>query len=243
VALLNPDALAEPRWLERLVAAASASPAAAFASRQMMRGSPGILDGAGDAYHSSGLAWRRRYGAALGAGDLEPREVFSPCAAAALYRAVAWREVGGMDESYFCYFEDVDLGFRMRLAGHSCVYVPDAVVEHVGSATTGGRHSEFAIYHGHRNLVWTFVKDMPGAAFWLLLPLHLALNLVSIAWFALRGRGPALLRAKRDAIAGLPRAWRARRAVQATRRVPIRAIWRILDRGWLVKWVKWELSA
>ena len=92
----------------------------------------------------------------------EVREVFSPCAAAALYRRSALVEIGGFDDDFFCYSEDVDLGFRLMLAGHSCLYVPTSVTHHVGSGTTGGQNSDFAVYHGHRNLVWTYVKDMPG---------------------------------------------------------------------------------
>ena len=80
--------------------------------------------------------------------------------------------------------EDVDLGFRLRLAGHRCLYVPKSVVHHVGSGTTGGKNSDFSVYHGHRNLVWTYVKNMPGVLFWIFLPLHLAMNLVVLAVFA-----------------------------------------------------------
>jgi GT2 family glycosyltransferase len=79
-----------------------------------------------------------------------PTEIFSPCAAAALYRTDALLSVGGFDEDYFCYAEDVDLGFRFRLAGHRCMYVPDAVVHHIGSAVAG-TYSDFQLYHGHRN--------------------------------------------------------------------------------------------
>lgn len=68
----------------------------------------------------------------------------------------------------------------MRLAEAQCLYVPDSIVQHVGSGTTGGQHSDFSVYHGHRNLVWTFVKNMPGVLFWLLLPLHMALNVLTI---------------------------------------------------------------
>ncbi len=103
-------------------------------------------------------------------------EVFAPCAAAALYRRAAFDEVGGFDEQYFCYFEDVDLGFRLRLRGHRCVYVHAAVVRHVSSAMSGYR-SDFAVYHGERNAVWTFFKDMPGPLLWLYLPQHVALNI------------------------------------------------------------------
>jgi GT2 family glycosyltransferase len=137
-------------------------------------------------------------------------------------------EVGGFDEDYFCYVEDVDLGFRLRLTGHKAMYVPDAVVYHVGSGTTGGQHSDFAVYHGHRNVVWTFVKNMPGVLFWLMLPLHVLMNLVSILWFALQGRGGVILRAKRDALLGLPTMWRKRQCIQKTRVASIGEIWRQL---------------
>lgn len=231
VALLNPDAFPELDWLERLLAAASAYPdAAAFGSRQLCQGNPEVLDGIGDTYHMSGLVWRERYGVRLQARDLAPQEIFSPCAAAALFRRQALVDVGGFDDDYFCYIEDVDLGFRLRLAGHKAMYVPDAVVHHVGSATTGGQRSDFSVYHGHRNLVWTFVKNMPGALFWLLLPLHFLMNLAMVGVFMLRGQGGVILRAKRDAMKGLPRMWVKRQQIQAGRVVTVREIWRVLDK-------------
>ncbi len=231
IALLNPDAFVEPRWLEALlVAAQENSDAAFFGSKLVTAADTAVLDGAGDAYHVSGLVWRMGHGAPV-SSFLEPvREVFSPCAAAAMYRRSALLDVGGFDEDYFCYSEDVDLGFRLRLASYRCLYVPSSVAQHVGSGTTGGQHSDFAVYHGHRNLVWTFVKNMPGVSFWLLLPLHVALNLVSIIWFALRGQGAVILRAKRDALLGLPKMWRKRQQIQKNRIASIRGIWRVLDK-------------
>lgn len=231
VVLLNPDAFPSIDWLEHLVAAAKANPdIAAFGSRQLCQGSSEVLDGIGDSYHMSGLVWRERHGAQQQAGDLVSQEIFSPCAAAALYRRQALVDVGGFDDDYFCYIEDVDLGFRLRLAGHKAMYVPDAVVHHVGSATTGGQRSDFSVYHGHRNLVWTFVKNMPGALFWLLLPLHLLMNLATVGVFIARGQGGVILRAKRDAIKGLPQMWAKRQQIQARRVVTVREIWRVLDK-------------
>jgi GT2 family glycosyltransferase len=124
----------------------------------------------------------------------------------------------------------VDLGFRLRLAGYRCLYVPQSVVHHVGSGTTGGQHSDFALYHGHRNLVWTFVKDIPGFLFWLLLPLHVLLNIFSIVWFSLHGRGEVIGRAKRDALLGLPNIHHKRQHIQKTRVVAIGEVWRQLDK-------------
>ncbi len=231
VALLNPDAFPEPNWLESLLLAAVAHPdVTAFGSRQLREGSPGVLDGIGDGYLVSGRVLRERYGERQQAKDLGQREIFSPCAAAALYRRQALVDVGGFDEDFFCYLEDIDLGFRLRLARHKALYVPDAVVHHVGSATTGGQHGDFALYHGHRNLMWAFVKNMPGALFWLLLPLHVSLNLASIIWFALHGRGGVILRAKRDALLGLPKMWRKRQAIQKNRIASVGEVWQALGR-------------
>ncbi len=231
IALLNPDAFAAPRWLETLLMAAESNPDFdVFGSKLVNAADPGVLDGAGDVYHMSGLVWRTAHGLSVSAMGDSVCEIFSPCAAAALYRRSAFEEVGGFDEDFFCYVEDVDLGFRLRLAGYRCLYVPQSVAHHVGSGTTGGQHSDFSVYHGHRNLVWTFVKNMPGGLFWLLLPLHVALNLASIIWFALRGQGAVILRAKRDALLGLPKMWRKRRQVQKTRVVSIGDIWRVLDK-------------
>lgn len=233
LALLNPDAFPEPDWLERLLATAREYPeCASVGARLVDAGDPGRLDGTGDVYHVSGLAWRRDHGKPVGAGASEAGEIFAPCAAAALYRRAAFFEAGGFDEDYFCYFEDVDLGFRLRLLGYSCRYAPEAMACHVGSAVTG-RRSPFSLYHGHRNLVWTWCKNMPGPLFWLYLPQHLLLNLGAMLWFVLHGRGGVLLRAKWDALRGLPHCWRRRKAIQSQRRVSAWQLRRIMSHGLL----------
>jgi GT2 family glycosyltransferase len=231
IALLNPDAFPEPDWLENLLAAAAAhAEYSSFASRQIMAGDPTLLDGTGDSYAVSGLAWRRDYGQPAAGRREQREEVFGPCAAAALYRRSLLSEAGGFDEHFFCYFEDVDLAFRLRLAGHRCLYVPEAVVHHIGSGISGHR-SDFSVYHGHRNLVWTFWKNMPApllARYW---PHHLAVNALSMIHFARQGRGRVILRAKRDALRGLPRVLRQRRAIQAGRRADLADLRRMMVRG------------
>src|SRR5690606_3819880 len=118
IALLNPDAFADENWLKELLAAAERRPECASVGSRLLRADdPGTLDGIGDVYHLSGLAWREGFGKPAAGFGLKPKEIFSPCAAAALYRASVLREVEGFDEDYFCYAEDVDLGFRMRLLG------------------------------------------------------------------------------------------------------------------------------
>ena len=231
--LLNNDAFPNADWLEKLVQATQEHPQFAFfASRLIQANDPARLDGTGDVYHVSGLSWRRDYCRPVEQGHLEADEVFSPCAAAALYDRQAFLHVGGFDEAFINYHEDVDLGFRLRLQGQRCRYVPDAVAEHVGSASFG-LESDRAIYYGHRNLVWSYFKNMPGSLVWRYLPAHLLANLVVIVYYTLRGKGKAIWRAKLDALRGLPVVLRTRKAIQEQRRISAKEIRSVMDRGWL----------
>jgi GT2 family glycosyltransferase len=197
---------------------------------QLLDEDPMTADGIGDCYHLSGLAWRSGHKCRLAELNLSPRTILSPCGAAAFFRKADFDSVNGFDEDFFCYAEDVDLGFRLRLAGHQAVVVPNAIVHHVGSATSGGKHSNFSIYHGHRNLVWTFVKNMPSVLFWPLLPLHIALNIVTIIYFSAKGKGKVIVKSKIDALIGLPSAWKKRQLIQKKRKASAYAIWKSLNK-------------
>ena len=219
LALLNADAFPVSDWLEKLLEAVDEHPEFSFfSSRQIQANRPDFLDGSGDEYHISGLAWRRFYNYQSQAYGGKKEEVFSACGAAALYSRYDFLKVAGFDEAYFSYFEDVDLSFRLRLIGKRCLYVPQAVVHHIGSASTG-KISDFVVYHGHRNLVWTYFKNMPGILFWRYLPLHILMNLFFIISFIFKGKGLAILRAKVDALRRLPAIIRTRRHIQSSRKI------------------------
>ena len=230
IILLNPDTLPAAHWFQKMMEAAVRYPDfAVFGSWLLKADSPTVLDGEGDCYHVSGMAWRSGMGLSAMSKPNDPWEVFSPCAAAALYKADALRDVGGFDEDFFCYMEDVDLGFRLRLAGYRCLTVPEAEVLHVGSATTGKR-SPFYIYYGQRNLVWTYVKNMPGVLFWLFLPLHVLINIAALLRYALNGQFLVVWRAKYDAFRMLPKVWQKRSKIQKARRVSLANILKALDK-------------
>lgn len=223
LATLNPDARPDNRWIAAMVAAIARYPGTAmFGSTQLIARDPARLDGCGDSYHALGLAWRGGYGWPRETAGADA-EVFAPCAAAALYDHTAFRDAGGFEERFFCYLEDVDLGFRLRLAGGRAVQVAGAVVLHEGGAA-GGRPDGFEAYHAMRNSLWCFVRNMPAPLFWPLLPSSLLLHGI----LALRG-GKSARRGWRDGLAGLPAAFRERRRIQARRRVPSNGI-----AGWLV---------
>jgi len=228
LALLNADAFPEPDWLEQLVRAANDNPEFTFfASRQIQANAPNLLDGTGDEYHVSGIAWRQNYNQPVSQFGLQTAEIFSACAAAALYLRDDFIKVGGFDEDYFSYFEDVDLGFRLRLAGGRCFYVPQAVIYHVGSAGAG-KTSDFSFYYGHRNLVWTFFKDMPAALFWCYLPLHMLMNIYLSASYFFKEKRSIVFKSKMDAFRALPAILRKRKHVQQMRTVSLDEIRRTM---------------
>lgn len=230
LATLNPDAIADPDWLQQLMAATRRHPyAAMFGSTQLDASCDTRLDGAGDQYFFAGLAWRGGWGWDVQA--LPPEgEVFAPCAAAALYRRDAFEAAQGFDERFFCYVEDVDLAFRLRLAGHCCIQVPDAVVRHIGGVSSTAI-SGFARFHGTRNMVWCFVKNMPSYLIFLLLPFHLAAMAMVAAKSAIKG-DLAAARGVVAALSCLPLA--ERRRVQAHRQASILSICRAMEwRPWV----------
>jgi GT2 family glycosyltransferase len=234
IAMLNPDAYADPDWLERLVAATEAYPKVrAFASRQLMAEDRSKLDGLGDVMAAAGFPFRGGY-QQPDTGRTEPGEVFSACGGAMLIDRALFLELGGFDERLFCYCEDVDLGYRLRLIGEATLLVPNAVVRHVGAASTGGRRSDFAAFHGTRNRFWVFVKDTPPVLFWLTLPLHVLATLTLFARHATRGGLAAPMRGLAAGIRNIDVALAARREVQPTRKVGSWAIakamtWNPLD--------------
>ncbi len=173
--LLNPDAHAEPNWLETLRdATIRYDKCRVFASAQYDASDPSKMDGAGDAYLAFGYPWRGGYGRA--ASEMPDTGLcFSGCGAGAMYERQLFLDHDGFDERFFCYCEDVDLGFRLQLAGERCIFLRDAIIHHHGSGISG-KHSEFSIYHGTRNRFWAYVKNMPFLLLLLTLPVHIALS-------------------------------------------------------------------
>lgn len=137
VALVNTDVVLEPDWLERMANALREHPEAATAACKMVDlRDPGVLYDTGDFLRRDGACEQRgRFERDDGSFD-RPGEAFSACAGAALYRRAAVLEVGGFDERFFAYLEDVELGLRLRLRGWTCRYEP-AVARHAGGATSG----------------------------------------------------------------------------------------------------------
>lgn len=215
--LLNPDAFAQPDWLEELAGAAERYPRLlSFTSRQLMDEDPGLLDGLGDVMSGYGIPYRGGY-LSRDPGDTPEGEVFSPCGAAMMIDRALFLKLGGFDEFFFCYSEDVDLGYRLQLSGEPTLLVPSAVIRHVGSASTGGRKSEFAVFHGTRNRFYVVYKDTPA----ILLPVVVPLHLMGVVYISSRRENwphaHIVWRAFKESLRGLPIILKSRRAVQRAR--------------------------
>lgn len=205
--LLNPDAIAKPDWLSKIAAAIKRHPdRQVFACSQISMNRPDILDGAGDAYLAFGMPWRNGFARPISELPQEDSLCFSPCGASGVYKRTLFLSLGGFDERFFCYCEDVDLGMRLQLSNERCVFIPDAMIYHEGSGITG-RHSYFTMYHGFRNRTWAYLKNMPLSILLITLPGHVALTL----YIYLRNRGKAGTQGMGAGIwAGIKQGWRLR---------------------------------
>jgi GT2 family glycosyltransferase len=219
VALLNKDVELDPSCLGELVDALQEHPKAAVACAKLLKYSRReVLDGAGDVYSWGGRARRRGKGSRDTHQYDEPQEVFSACAAAAVYRRTAFDQVGSFDERFFFNYEDVDWCFRAQLAGWSCRYVPTAIAYHKSSATLGGNETRnIKLYYSWRNSIWVVAKNYPVWALVRHSPELVYVQIRHLVRAAQIRRVSLWLRVWRDAIAGLPAMLSDRRRIQASR--------------------------
>lgn len=92
------------------------------------------------------------------------KEVYAACAAAVLYRKEALRKIGLLDESFFMYYEDVEICERARFAGFKAVYNPKAVVRHY-HALSSKEWSPFFIYHVEKGRLLHVFYNFPFKIF------------------------------------------------------------------------------
>lgn len=227
LALLNPDAAARPDWLAEVLAGTRRHPGVtSFACTQLWMPDETKLDGAGDNYLVFGIPWRGGYHRPV--TDL-PAEgtCFSPCGASAIYHRGTFAAAGGFDERLFCFCEDVDLGFRLRLEGGECVFLPNAVVSHAGGGLSE-KVSGFAVRYGTRNRLWVYLKCMPMPLLILTLPGHLALTAVILLRGLMSGRFADTLAGLIEAARGMGPVWEDRRVVQVHRTASFGALLRAM---------------
>lgn len=132
--LLNNDAIADPGWIERLVQCAGEEKADLVASKMLRMSDDAIIDNVGHFALNTGELLP------LGVGEKENqfksrKEVFGPCAGAALYSFKMIKDIGFFDRFFVTGYEDAEYGARACLLGYKCMFEPGAVVRHKGGAS------------------------------------------------------------------------------------------------------------
>ena len=256
IALFNNDAAAEPQWLETLLEAMknAKEKVGICASRILFYFRRDVIDTTGVIMYDDGIICNR--------GNMEQdtgrydREefVFGACAAAALYRREMLEEIKVegqvFDEDFFAYYEDADVNLRSQLLGYKCLYVPGALVYHVGSATSrrlkvdNGQHQvareivmeeadelypkNCMIYYYASNFWNILIKDMPADYFWKKLWKVLLFETMAAFSALINRRLLIFLKGHWRILKLIPAMARKRRHIQGTRKVDNDCIYSLL---------------
>ena len=189
VLLLNNDTEVDKNFVGEMLAAIKRHKKAFSCSARMIcYHDRNKLDDAGNYYSALGWAYARGKGKDIHSFEKEGR-IFASCAGAAIYRKKVFEKIGYFDEEHFAYLEDLDLGYRARIAGYRNRYIPEAKVYHVGSATTGSRYNEKKVFLAARNSMFVIYKNMPLLQFLINLPFLFAGVLVKWLFFCKKGFG------------------------------------------------------
>lgn len=183
VLVSNPDVVLEPGALDRLVATAESDPGIGATGPRLLEPTgevypsarlvPSLRTGLGHAVFANvwpGNPWTRRY-RQDGEHDGQ-RDAGWLSGACVLVRRDVLDRLGGFDEGYFMYFEDVDLGWRIGRLGLRNVYEPAATATHIGGTATQGSSERMRRAH-HESAYRFLARKYPS---WWLWPLRLVLR-------------------------------------------------------------------
>jgi hypothetical protein len=217
VALLNNDAIAEPDWAKTLVSAAERVPTTCGMLQSLMifQRIPPTVNSTGIGLTRRGTGRDRDEGSEVPDPGTPWQAVFCPTGGAAAYRKSMLDEIklstGYFDPDHFCYYEDLDLGWRARLAGYDALYIPESVVHHKYHGSTARRSRAWLVRLSTINRVRTLLKNGSGA--------FIARTLLTTWWQLLRlpfVAGPSALLGYWSAVRG---SLKLRAEVETTRRI------------------------
>jgi len=203
--LLNNDVILEKNCIKNLLSCIEADDKIfAVGSKMLQSTGMELIDDVGDEYTLLGFTKKVGNGKS---SDLytDKREIFSACAGAAIYRRAIFNEIGYFDESFFAYMEDVDISYRARIHGYKCIYCPEAVIYHVGSATSGSKYNSFKIKLAARNNVYVPYKNMPWPQLLINLIFLLIGYFIKYLFFLRKGHGKDYLNGLKEGINSLDR--------------------------------------
>lgn len=223
VALLNNDATVTEQWANALVSVLLKDNEASIATGLFVRDDNKHLDSSGDQLSVVGMPFPRDRNKQFNQSEYHKEYVFGATGGASLYRASALKEVGLFDEKFFAYYEDVDISFRMQLAGWKVVFEPKAIAYHKVSATSS-KLGNFSRYHSTKNFFMLYLKNMPGILYWKYLPMHVLYGLRLFAGSIYRGYLPTFIKGYLAFLLLLPHSVIQRIKIQSKRKASIKYI-------------------
>ncbi len=234
IALVNNDVRLDPHWLQEILRGFALHERVGMcASKILLAQEPHRIDKVGHLIYLDGICYGRGHREEDRGQYNQVEEVLWPDGAAAVYRAEVFREAGLFDEDFFAYADDADLGFRARLCGWKCFYLPTACSYHHHSASFG-LYSPRKIFLVERNRIWLAIKLFPGRQL-VQLPYYSVIRYFFALWALAAGRGDvgrsargglsgtliwAVLRAQLAAAFGIPRMWAKRRQIGKHQHIP-----------------------
>jgi GT2 family glycosyltransferase len=224
ILFLNSDVRLTSNCVAELVAYATSEPRAAVWQPKLMRADGRGWDSAGSFFTRTGFLWHDDFAEAPAGASEKPRNIFAAKGACFFVRRSAFDAVAGFDGSFFAYFEETDLCWRLQLAGWDVRYVPVCCAYHDVGATTS-RHLRAASvdYLSFRNRTISIIKNSGVGTLIAVLPLHLAGCLATAMALTVRGRwrsGAAAIRGIAGALGDRETWAQKRRSTQALRARP-----------------------
>ena len=238
IVLLNNDTEAHPSWLEEIHKASLQFPGAgSFASKMMYFDCRNKIENCGFDVGTAGTTIDLGRNEQDGPQWTSPREVFGACGGAVAYRRSMLDEIGFLDPDFFMVYEDVDLSFRARLRGYTCMYIPAAIVFHRYRATLG-THPAHQVFYSQRNIEFVYLKNMPAGLILRSALQRLLYEIGAAIYFLHLGSGWAFFRSKLAVLRHLSGIYRKRREIQRGRTVQNSYILQVMQPTVMSKWRK-----
>ncbi|MBT9148582.1 MAG: Poly-beta-1,6-N-acetyl-D-glucosamine synthase [Syntrophomonadaceae bacterium] len=185
ILLLNNDTVVDPPFLDELVKVAeSDNKIGSVQSKLIRKDSPEIIDSLGQEIFSNGIM-RDIYFGKVDDGSILISEIFGACAAAALYKVKALNKTGLFDTDFFLLLEDVDLSWRIRLAGYKSLLAQESTVYHkrgISGTNFPPKVSSIKHYYGNAHAVFLAIKYYPLSALIKFLPTFLGLGILGFLY-------------------------------------------------------------
>lgn len=222
---LNNDTVVAPDLIVRLSAALRAPDVGAACPKALAHDDPDRLNSAGGICDRFAFGWNR----GIEERDLHQYDAwdssFYAVGSCLAIRRDIFLRLGGFDAEYFAYLEDLDLSWRLRIAGYRVAYVPDAVIYHKWMSSPSDLSRIQYLYH--RNRLRTMLKNYQLRTLAAIMPIYAVLQGLLMIWSLVIRNGVAglqVLKALGWNLLHLPDTMHRRAAVQTLRKVSDSAV-------------------